>query len=805
MSIDFGALNARLLSNAYSLVPSWLPNGKTRGHEYIVGNLSGDAGTSLSINLDTGQWADFAADARGGDLVSLYAAIRHLSQPDAARELDDSAPTQVKKVKSTKAVRDVVLPVPKGTPDCSCFHYKFKSPVAIWTYRNAAGDLLGYVARYEPNGDKKQIAPWTYARDAKGAGKWGMGQWPEPRSMYNLDDLAARPDAPVLLVEGEKSADAARAITPQYVVMTWPGGAQAWHKVDWSPLKGRSVLLWPDCDKPGVDAMWAIGHELLAKHCPTVKIVMAAGQSEGWDAADAAAEGWDWDHFKEWAVPLIQQLVENGGGQRGTETTVGNAGSDVASEDRSVSPVVPAAGRAAEGHGRNGDGPGAAAAKDSTDPGASRGAADNPGVRDGDGKGAAPAQRAQVNWYAWGLDLNGSGVPLTNLSNAVAILEKDPTLAGSVWFDTFLQRILTNVDAPREWTEADDINLTLDMQRRHGLARMNRETVSQAVIAIAMRNLKSCVKDWLSTLEWDNEPRMEHFFEDHFGAPGTEYTRAVSKNFFLSLVARAFIPGCQVDNMVVLEGAQGVYKSQSLKTVGGAWFSKQQESVTDPKAFAELLQGKWLVEIDEMSSFKRSGELSSIKAMVSTQSDRFRPAYGRYAKDQPRQCIFVGTTNETDWNKDDSGARRFWPIAVKGEIDIAGVAACRSQVLAEAVARFLSVPLDAPTGVRVGARADWWHTPVADTQTEQMKRFDMDPWTDSVEEYLGGRLTVSIPDLLINALDLKKKEINSGQSRRVAAILRFLDWEHQGNVREGHTVRKIWKRRQGVLGFVAAE
>lgn len=827
--IDFSALHTRLIGQSRSLLPAWFPAGKFRGSEFVVGNLRGDPGDSLSINWTTGQWADFASSDKGGDLISLYAAIHSLSQPDAARQLNDEPAYAPAELQHKKGKRNVVAPVPDGVRECLCLHWKLGKAVHVWNYRDADGRLLGHVARYDletigANGKRdKETIPWTYAVDAKGKGKWGMGGFAVPRPLYGLDDLAKRVNEPVMIVEGEKAAEAARAFARQYVVITWPGGCHAVHKVDWLPLKGRTVLLWPDCDNPGIEAMWKLGHMLL-KLCPTVKIIIPDGKPEGWDAADALDE-WQgdvkeqWGQFKAWAIPRLTELKENGGQDEQTRET-GN---------------VPIVNESNDEDGRKSDRAHGIHNEDSRDAGTfNTGAPDGsrrarkPAPVDNRGGSAsggeqgtavetagqakqpdavpsvqqeevAPRRSRELNWVAWKLDCDGGGFPRPNLNNAVAVLEYDPAFNHFVWFDEFLQRILTNDGAGgvREWTDADDINLTLDMQRRLGIARMGRETVQQAVVAMAMRSMQHCVRDWLDGLQWDGEPRIDHFFEDNFGAPGTDYVRAVSKNFFLSLVARVFLPGCQVDNMVVLEGKQGAFKSQTLKALGGNWFSKQHESVINPKAFAEILQGAWLVEIDEMKAFTRA-EVSGIKAIVSTQWDRYRPAYGRYAKVFHRQCVFVGTTNENDWNKDETGARRFWPIECFGLIDIENVRRYREQFFAEAVHRFKAVPLDADPGVRMAAQADWWETPSAATKQEQSRRFDSDPWFDVIQEWIGIRQEVLINEVLTECLDLKMRDVTSREQRRVAVSLRQLGWKNSGNSRLGHRVVKIWKPDSGV-------
>src|SRR4030095_13541170 len=166
--------------------------------------------------------------------------------------------------------------------------------------------------------------------------------------------------------------------------------------------------------------------------------------------------------------------------------------------------------------------------------------------------------------------------PTPSLKNAVrAILEHKLT---NIWFDDFLSRPMTG-DPPCEWTDADDLELCIRLQSVRGFSKIGLETVRNAALTIAFRNHKNCVKDWLNSLRWDKEPRIDHVFEEHFGAVDTKYTRAASRNFWISMVARVDQPGCKVDNMVVLEGDQGKKKSSALDIIGGSWFAEQHENI----------------------------------------------------------------------------------------------------------------------------------------------------------------------------------------------------------------------------------
>ena len=297
MTMDFRTLAQRLLISSETLVPQWLPGGRRRGHEWVCGDLAGGEGTSLSVNLLSGRWADFATSDRGGDLISLYAAIHELTMAEAYRELDggSTAAAPARPAKPAKPARTVVTPVPEAVADCECIHPAYGAPSARWTYFDGNGETLGYVARYDPPGQRKQIVPWTFDGQS-----WGMGQWPVPRPLYRLQELEARSADPVIVVEGEKAADAAAAISGPYVVVTWPGGGQAVNRADWRPIHGRKILLWPDADEPGIQTMQRLA-AMLAPHCTEVKIVDPAGMPDGWDAADSGFASWQ--EARAWIAP----------------------------------------------------------------------------------------------------------------------------------------------------------------------------------------------------------------------------------------------------------------------------------------------------------------------------------------------------------------------------------------------------------------------------------------------------------------------------------------------------------------------
>jgi len=188
----------------------------------------------------------------------------------------------------------IIMPVPEDAPTPSAEHPKLGMPTNIWEYRDGTGRLLGLVCRWDLKNGDKEIRNLVHAEHRTFGRQWRWRGFPRPRPLYGLDRLAARPDAPVVIAEGEKAADAAAVLLPNHVTVTSPGGSKAAKAADWSALADRKVTIWPDADQAGqayADAVSGLLMKLSPK--PSVAIITPqAGVAEGWDAADALAEGW---------------------------------------------------------------------------------------------------------------------------------------------------------------------------------------------------------------------------------------------------------------------------------------------------------------------------------------------------------------------------------------------------------------------------------------------------------------------------------------------------------------------------------
>lgn len=733
--INFEDLANRLRARAPELLAQWFPAGKRRGHEWVVGNLAGAEGESLSINIDTTKWADFATGEKGGDLIALYAAMHGVTQLEAARSLSDDpithASTPARAQKPAERWTQIV-PVPSDAPkpgDKFSLETEGKwvrlEFVQRWAYLDTQGRLIGYVCRFKlPNGDK-HVVPQSFCTNGAGRFEWKWKSFPVKRPLYGLDELAKYPDRPVMVVEGEKAADAARMLAGNhYVVVTWPGGGKAIALADWRYLYGRAVILWPDADAPGVDTMRQLGG-MLAPHCPEIKIIDVADCPIAWDAADAQASGWDWAKLLAWAKPRASAY-------KPADVI------DLAERRREPTPPPPI---------------------------------DKPKF----------ISQRQV-WDELGLDLNGNGAPLANLNNALKIFEQHPECKSIIEYDEFHQKYFHRDG--HEWSDHDELTLTAWMQRVVGVQRMPTAMVHDAAVILAKRHTRNEPRDWMDGLDWDGEERIEHFLEDAFGADGNEYTRAASRNFWVALVARVYRPGCRMRNVLVLESPQDLGKSTALSIIGGHWYSEASESVTN-KDFFMTLQGKLLVEIAELDSFSRA-EVTRIKQVISSPTDRFRPPYGRAPADFPRTCIFVGTTNEGEYLRDATGGTRFWPVKC-GELRLDVIRDLRDQLFAEAVSRF-----------KAGAK--WWEMPRGSTEAEQEARRQADAWEDVIGDWLQRNLytEVTVQQVMQHALDLKVEKQDKATQMRVASCLRVLGWARTVR-RDGTKTARLWVRTERLL------
>ena len=263
------------------------------------------------------------------------------------------------------------------------------------------------------------------------------------------------------------------------------------------------------------------------------------------------------------------------------------------------------------------------------------------------------------------LKITDKGGIAQTIENAVLILRHDPELTGCLALNEMEHNIVTRKDlpwrkvqGPSQWTDADDAALRFYLERTYGISSKDR--VFDAVNVVAVENKYHPVRDYLDSCTWDGVPRVETLLVDYLGAEDNAYTRAVTRKALVAAVARIYRPGCKFDYMLTIRGRQGLGKSALIAKLGGQWFSDTFSTMQGKESY-EQVQGVWLMEVGELAGMRKA-EAETIKLYISKQVDRFRPAYGRRLQEFPRQCIFIGTTNETQFLRDSTGNRRFWVV-----------------------------------------------------------------------------------------------------------------------------------------------
>jgi hypothetical protein len=399
---------------------------------------------------------------------------------------------------------------------------------------------------------------------------------------------------------------------------------------------------------------------------------------------------------------------------------------------------------------------------------------------------------------------------LCNVGNILLTLDQEP-LAGMFGYDS-MQRLIVMLRplkpagdfSPRPITDADIIALQEHLQWQ-GFIRLGSETTRDAVTAHAQQHAFHPVRDYLDGLTWDRTERLPHWLTDYLGVARTDYSQRVGAMFLISMVARIYQPGCRVDHMLVLEGPQGILKSTACRVLADRWFSDALPDITAGKDVSQHLKGKWLIEVAELHAMSRA-ETTLLKSFISRTTERYRPSYGRVEVIEPRQCVFIGTTNKQYYLRDETGGRRFWPN-ITTDINIDALIQYRDQLFAEAVVRF-----------RRGE--PWW--PDRDFERdhcmpEQAARYEGDAWEEPISRYLEKLhdKRTTLVQVAIGALDYESERplmprnrdepqpargtplnrFGTTEQRRIAAVLTTLGWRR--GRREPGTGKRFWIKDSG--------
>jgi putative DNA primase/helicase len=408
-------------------------------------------------------------------------------------------------------------------------------------------------------------------------------------------------------------------------------------------------------------------------------------------------------------------------------------------------------------------------------------------------------------WHAR-LRKNENGKSIPDEANAMIAMRSAPELAGILQYNEFAMQCEMRKSPPwrpaarcDRWTDNDDLQLMVWLQHA-GIGMRSRGSISECVSVIAHERTVHPVREYLIEQQWDLTPRLNTWLARYMGAMGgDEYLSAIGRRWMISAVARVMQPGCQADHTLVFEGIQGAGKSRTARAlaVNPDWFADRIPDLHTADAAIQLA-GRWIVELAELAAIRHTASIESSKAYLTRTFDVYRPPYGRRSISVPRQCVFIGSTNEASYLRDRTGNRRYWPVAC-GDIDIEMLERDRDQLWAEAL-------------VAYEAREPWHldNDEQSLAVAEQDERVIVSELESEVANYLnrlegGGIREVEVKQVLIHALNLEpdKSDYADKAGRlgpQVIGVMRSQGWEKVGVVGRGKTRRNIFRKNsQGSL------
>ena len=359
-------------------------------------------------------------------------------------------------------------------------------------------------------------------------------------------------------------------------------------------------------------------------------------------------------------------------------------------------------------------------------------------------------------------DGNVTDRPAQTIHNAEEAIMYDRELFGRIRFNEIAYAPYVYGNLPwrqykgwREWTNTDDSNLRSYVEKNYGIKSSDK--IMDALANVCSKYTVNPIKAMLETCHdnWDGNKHVENLLPNMLGAEKSEYTTAVMRLIMMGAVARLFHPGCKFDYMMVLVSDQGIGKSTFLRLlcINDAWFNDNFSTLDGDKA-VEKLRGMWIVELAELQATKRTKDVETIKAFITSRVDTYRVPYGRRTEQRPRMCILCGTSNPTDFLTDRTGNRRFLPITC-------GIDQAKFDMFADEAA----------------------------TRMEFAQA-----WGEIMDEYLrkGGKVSLVLPKRLQHeAINMQERYME--EDPRIGIIQEWLDTSEHSRV----CVAMIWKEALG--------
>ncbi len=411
---------------------------------------------------------------------------------------------------------------------------------------------------------------------------------------------------------------------------------------------------------------------------------------------------------------------------------------------------------------------------------------------------AAPEEEEPGAWKSM-LQLTEKGFARANLLNARVALRHAPEWRGVLAHNVFADRVIMLAAPPwvarsapfqpRALTD-DDATRTAIFLQGEGV-QVSAPVALEAAVSVALETPFDPVRSQIESVAWDGDARCDRWLIEHLGAEDTPLHRAFGAKFLLSAVARVIRPGCQVDTVLVLEGAQGIGKSSALRVLFGEWFTDHLPDLTSKDAALQL-QGVWGLEFAELAALGRA-DAARVKEFISRRVDRMRRPFGKLAEDIPRRCVFAASVNPggLGYLKDETGARRFWPVRcglgwpADRKTDVAAFAAQVPQIWAEARAR-------------LAGGETWWLDAAPLEQAQRAAtagRFESDVWTEQVRLYLSSRTDAAPAEILCGALGKRVGDLTTADSQRLGRIMANEGWTRKQVRTDGGT--REWRYMRG--------
>ena len=649
--------------NAEKLIPHSVINAANADIVHVIGSyikLTKDGGEytaccpfhdektpSFKVNPKKGMFHCFGCGT-SGDAVAFVMERTGCTFVEAVERITGNLPTNCV---DTRAKYDVQPPkwtalrhAPDDAPPPNFKHYKHGMPSAKWAYHDAQGRLVGYVCRFEivnEDGSKsKETIPITWAKATDGGGElWRWLSFATPRPLCGLPDLIGKPSAKVLVVEGEKTREAAASLFPQFAVVSWPGGGKAVHKADWTPLAGRNVCYWPDFDwkkykaphalagqlipvamQPGVAAMRQI-HSIIGTQLTDARIVVPASDSpDGWDLAD---EPWRTDFvaadYARANIRLINEWLAEVDAQARAQALPANDNHSTATTTEVQKP--------------------------------------------------RPMEVATVDVYSELYDTDSKGKPISTIENMAEILRRINTVVRYNVINKQIELLLPGASFSVDNMANASLAHVISWVNRF---RMPTGHVSQYVLALGDMNPYNPVANWVLSKPWDGVVRLNDFFETIKETTprklrdGRILKHVLIMRWMISAVAAAFNPeGVSAHGVLVLQGDQYLGKTKWMKSLAPKSLNVIKDGVTlNPSDKDSVMQcvRNWIVELGELDATFRKSDIANLKSFITMDRDVLRRPYAPLESEFARRTVFFASVNPRQFLHDPTGNRRFWTI-----------------------------------------------------------------------------------------------------------------------------------------------